>query len=267
MDRRRLLTIGFVALALGVLVSRSVYRTLESRVVVPTKPSVNVVVAARDLQVGTRIEDSDIKVAKIQTEDVGDLPHNLFRHKSDVVGRGVITPIEKGDFISPKKLAGERDLGLTSLIPPGMRAFPVRANDIVSVAGFVTAGSRVDVLLTGDSAGGKRTTTVLENASVLAADQRLEHESASKSQPSVITLLVSLEDAQRLALASSEGHIQLILRNPVDNKQENPRSLPLEMLYRLSPAPRPKMKQVSTPQAEPPSYWLIKGDKMEKKTF
>ena len=81
------------------------------------------------------------------------LPPNYFRNKSQVLGRGVILPVQKGEFILPSKLAPENaGSGLPSLIPAGMRAVSVRVNEVVAVAGFVVPGTRVDVLLTGNPA-------------------------------------------------------------------------------------------------------------------
>jgi pilus assembly protein CpaB len=94
---------------------------------------------------------------------------------------------------------------------------------VISVAGFVTPGTRVDVLLTGspNGSGEQQTTTVLQNVAVLASGRTLERTSSGEAQnTAVITLLVTPDDAQRLTLASSEGHIQLALRNPLDTKQD-----------------------------------------------
>jgi pilus assembly protein CpaB len=120
-----------------------------------------------------------------------------------------------------------------------MRAVSVRVNEVVSVAGFVTPGTRVDVLLTGTpgSAGEQQTTTVLQNVAVLASGHTLERSSTGEAQnTAVITLLVSPDDAQRLTLASSEGRIQLALRNPLDTKQDEVASASARGLYRGLPA-------------------------------
>jgi len=160
-----------------------------------------------------------------------------------VLGHGVIVPISKGEFILPNRLAGENaGSGLPSLIPPGMRAVSVRVNEIVSVAGFVTPGTRVDVLLTGTpgGTGEQQTTTVLQNVAVLASGHTLERTATGEAQTTaVITLLVSPDDAQRLTLASSEGHIQLALRNPLDTKQDEVPSSNSRGLYRGVAAPAP----------------------------
>jgi pilus assembly protein CpaB len=195
-------------------------------------------VAANDLQVGSRIEEKDIKTIRVPQ---GDVPPGAPRKFADVLGHGVILPISKGQFILPSHLAAENaGAGLPALIPPGMRAVSVRVNEVVSVAGFVTPGTRVDVLLTGNpgSNGEEQTTTVLQNVAVLASGHQLERTSTGEAQnTAVITLLVSPDDAQRLTLASSEGHIQLSLRNPLDTKQDDVPSSLSRALYKGAAAP------------------------------
>jgi pilus assembly protein CpaB len=240
MNRTRLLMIGVLALALGFLASVYVYRNLQSRTGSGSESGVDVIVAADDLQVGARIEEHDIKIIKIPAAD---LPPGAPRRRSDVLGHGVIVPISKGEFILPNRLAGENaGSGLPSLIPPGMRAVSVRVNEVVSVAGFVTPGTRVDVLLTGTPGGSgeQQTTTVLQNVAVLASGHTLERTATGEAQTTaVITLLVSPDDAQRLTLASSEGHIQLALRNPLDTKQDQVPSSNSRGLYRGVAMPAP----------------------------
>src|SRR5438128_4635577 len=210
MNRTRLLLIGVVALALGAFVSVTVYRTLKAGAGGNTQPGTDVVIAASDLAVGVKVEDKDVKVAHYPAAD---LPPNCFHLKTSVVGRGVVLPIAKGEYFLPSKLAGENaGYGLPALIPPGMRAVSVRVNDTTSVSGFVLPRTHVDVLLTGNPGGSseQQTTTVLKDVAVVATGQKLERDSAGEPQIApVITLLVSPDDAQKLALASTQGKIQL----------------------------------------------------------
>ncbi|HET7890768.1 MAG TPA: Flp pilus assembly protein CpaB [Candidatus Sulfotelmatobacter sp.] len=273
MNRTRLLMIGVLALALGFVASVYVYRNLQAKNGPGYESGVDVIVAADDLQVGARISEHDIKIIKIPAAD---LPPGAPRRRSDVLGHGVIVPISKGEFILPNRLAGENaGAGLPSLIPPGMRAVSVRVNEVVSVAGFVTPGTRVDVLLTGTpgGAGEQQTTTVLQNVAVLASGHTLERTATGEAQnTAVITLLVSPDDAQRLTLASSEGHIQLALRNPLDTKQDEVPSSNSRGLYRGGAAPptvQPVVHHVTNkkvvPVAPPPatgvSIQVYQGDK------
>jgi pilus assembly protein CpaB len=271
MNRTRLLMIGVLALALGFFASVYVYRNLQSRTG-SAESGVDVIVAADDLQVGAKVDEHDIKIIKIPAAD---LPPTSPRRRADVLGHGVIIPIAKGEFILPNRLAGENaGSGLPSLIPPGMRAVSVRVNEVVSVAGFVTPGTRVDVLLTGTPGGGgeQQTTTVLQNVAVLASGHTLERTSTGEAQnTAVITLLVSPDDAQRLTLASSEGHIQLALRNPLDTKQDEVASSNSRGLYKGVAAPTPVQHVVHhappkavTPPPVPPagvSIEVYQGDK------
>lgn len=279
MNRNRLLLIGILALGVGALVSYMVYTTLRRTVATVKQANTQVVVAALDLQVGAKLEDKDLQEIRLPGAN---LPQGYFQNKADVLGRGVVVPIAKGEFILPSKLAAENaGAGLPSLIPPGMRAVSVRVNEVVAVAGFVIPGTRVDVLLTGNPRGTDEplTTTVLENVEVLAAGQKLQRSAQGEPQSvPVITLLVSPEDAQKLTMASSEGHIQLALRNPLDTSEENLAVLRDSSLYRMggpAPDPRPARTRVRRAAAAPkpapqPSMYvveMIKGDKRDTAKF
>ena len=169
MNRTRLLMIGVLALAAGLLVALFVYKNLQPKTGVPADMA-QVMVAASDLQVGARVEERDIKVIQIPSTE---LPPGAPRRKADVIGRGVILPIPKGDFILSNNLAGENaGAGLPALIPPGMRAVSVRVNEVISVAGFVTPGTRVDVLLTGSPSGGNTFVAMILTASATCRQQK-----------------------------------------------------------------------------------------------
>ena len=256
-----------------------VYKTLQARTAHPQAPGVEVVVAANDLQVGSKIEDRDVRVVRLPAES---LPEGVFHSKTRVVGRGVVLPVSRGEFILPSKVAGENaGSGMPALIPPGMRAVSVRVNEVVAVAGFVVPGTRVDVLLTGNPGGNSenQTTTVLENIAVLAAGQKLERNAAGEPQSvPVITLLVSPEDAQKLTLASQEGRIQLALRNPLDTTQQKLPSVRNAVLYGASATPpptstgtKPKIHRsapkIVTPASSPYTIEVIRGQEKKEIQF
>ena len=277
MNRNRLLMIGFIALAMGAFVSSLVYRNLQSGRGANNGPGEDVLVAADDLQVGTKIEDADVRFAHFPSAN---LPVGVYHHKEKVLGRGVVVPIARGEFILTNKLAGENaGYGLPALIPPGMRAVSVRVNDTTSVSGFVQPGTRVDVLLTGNPAGSneQQTTTILENVAVLATGTRMERNAAGEARAApVVTLLVSPDDAQKLTLASNQGHIQLVLRSPLDTKEEELSAARSGALYKNLPQPAPpvtahKEKRIVTPVAPPTqtayTVEVYKGDKKEEAKF
>ena len=277
MNRSRLLMIGGLALAVGLLVAFSVYNKLRTS---PgsnsSERAVRVVVAADDVLVGVKLDAHDVRVITVPESAA---PPGAFSDPAKVVGRGAILPISKGDFILTSKLAAlNAGGGLPSLIPPGMRAVSVRVNDVVSVAGFVQPGTRVDVLATGNEAGsgGRQTTTVLENVAVIAVGKSLDRSNSTDAQTApVITLLVSPDDAQKLALVSQEGRIQLSLRNPLDTKKGGIAATRSSSLYLgETPAPAPSKakvrKVVAKVPATPPAPYqveMIRGSKRDETKF
>ncbi len=276
MNRSRLLMIGGLALAVGLLVSYSVYSRLQNSAGSNhNERGVRVAVAARDIAVGVKLAADDIHMVTVPQSAA---PPKAFRDPSQVLGRGAILPMSSGDFILPSKLAElNAGAGLPSLIPPGMRAVSVRVNDVVSVAGFVQPGTRVDVLATGNQGGNDRqTTTVLENVAVIAVGKNLDRNApADAPTASVITLLVSPDDAQKLALVSQEGRIQLSLRNPLDTKKGGIGATRSSSLY-LGDKPvvtesKPKVRKVvaKVPAAPPAPYQveMIRGSKRDETKF
>ncbi len=276
MNRSRLLMIGGLALALGLLVSYSVYNRLRTSTGANNEPGVEVVVAADEIPVGAKLDERSIRLVRFPQST---LPSGVFSKRSQVLGRGVVLPISRGEFILPSKLAAENaGSGLPSLIPTGMRAVSVRVNDVVSVAGFVQPGTRVDVLLTGNPGanGERQTTTVLENVAVIAVGKSLERSAAGEAQvAAVITLLVSPDDGQRLTLAGQEGRIQLSLRNPLDTRKEDIAATRVSSLYPGAPVaatgPKTRVRKTSAPVAvsAPTVYTIetIRGSKRDETKF
>jgi len=280
MNRNRLLLIGVVAIALAAFVSFSIYRIMRTAIAGQRgAPMTTVVLAANDLAVGAKLEEKDLRLGKSL---LSELPPGAYTSIPEVVGRGVIVPMTKNEIVLSSKLASENGgAGLPSLIPSGMRAVSVKVNDVISVAGFVTAGTRVDVLLTGSPTrdtdpANVSTTTVLSNVQVLAAGQRLQkNEQGEPQQVTVITLMVSPEDAQKLTLASTEGRIQLSLRNPLDTTADKVPVVKNAALYRLQPdTPKASARTTHfakvTPKPPAPSPYvveMIRGDKRDLAKF
>jgi pilus assembly protein CpaB len=268
--------IGGLALAVGLLVSYYVFNQLKAKSG-SNEQMVSAVVAANDIQIGSKLSDHDVTLAAFPKSSV---PPGAYARVGQVRQRGVILPISKGDFVLPDKLAAEdAGAGLPSMIPPGMRAVSVRVNDVVSVAGFVQPGTRVDVLATGLPGTGNeaQTNTVLENVAVIAVGRSLLDRviTGDTQNAPVITLLVSPDDAQRLTLASQEGRIQLALRNPLDTRKE---SIPATRASSLSPrevvatVAKPRLHKVAEKVAPPPplapyQIEMIRGGKREETKF
>jgi pilus assembly protein CpaB len=218
MQRHRVLVTFAVAWLAALALSWWVYRSNSA----PQKRDVvSIVVASRDLPVGKRVDKTDVKLA---TVDRVNLPKGAFLKTADVIDRAVSVGVTTNEPVLATKLAvkgsGE---GLTALIEPGTRAISVQVNEISGVSGFIQPGTRVDVLFTRQfSNGDAATTTILQNVKVLAYGKQLEapakFDPKDTSKPTVATLLVTQEQAQKLVLAMQRGKIQLVLRNALDEQ-------------------------------------------------
>ncbi len=218
--RNRIFAVLVIAILAGGGLAYGTYNFVQGQPVkvvsVPTQP---VVIAAADLQLGSALKKEDLQIINFP---VGQAPEGVFSQTNDLIGRGVIVPLVKGEPILPAKLASkEAGSGLPPVIPEGMRAVSVRVNEVVGVAGYVLPGNRVDVVATASPTQSRSDTiskVVLANVQVVTAGTRIEQdqEEGKPVQVTVVTLLVNPEQAERLTLASTEGKIQLALRNPLD---------------------------------------------------
>ena len=179
-----------------------------------------VAVAARNLPTGSRITDADIKLVAWPASNP---VTGAFSELKPILDRGLVAAIGENEPFTETKLAPiGSGAGLPPSIPPGMRAMSVKVDEVIGVAGFVVPGTRVDLVVTlrGSGQGEESMSrTVASNVLVLTAGTKFDQEQAKdgKALPStVVTLAVSPSDAERVALASSEGKISLALRNPLD---------------------------------------------------
>src|SRR3954449_9930699 len=242
--RNRIFAVLAIAILAGGGLAYGTYNMMNNQpvktVTTPTQP---VVVAAADISLGAELRKEDLTVVNFPA---GHVPEGAFARVTDVVGRGVISPFVKNEVVIPAKLASkEAGSGLPPVIPEGMRALSVRVNEAIGVAGYVLPGARVDVLATAsptDTHSDMTTKVILSNVQVVTAGTRLEQdqEKGKPMQVTVVTLLVFPEQAERLALASTEGKIQLALRNPLDKSApETPGIKPAVLLASLAAPARP----------------------------
>ena len=281
MKRKRLVGIAVVALALaglGVLAALRLTRRQSAAAAVATVP---VVAAAGPLAPGARLQATDLELVEVPP---GVLPQHVFHRISDLTGRVITAAAVARQVIVGEMIAAPGSgVGLPPLIPTGMRAVSVKVNDVVSVAGFAVPGTHVDVLLTGNPAENNNprdvtTITLLSNVQVLTAGQQLLQNPNGKPQTvTVITLLVSPEGAEKLALADGYGRIQLALRNPLDRNSPTTAPLLNGTLYsggRASVAPRRALqsRRAAAPlrAAAAPQAWpvvLIEGGTQQTLKF
>jgi pilus assembly protein CpaB len=201
----------------GLVASYSVYSYVNMKIAGSVKPTSQVVVASNEIAPGTAISTAQVKVV--------DWPRELIPAKATtsinaIQGRVVILPIAKGEPVLLTKLAPEgAGSGLGSLLDDTKRAFTVRVDDVSGVAGFIKPGDHVDVLAELPTQDAKEffSKAILQNIVVLTAGHTTEDTSEKKDKKPIpvttVTLELSLEQAETLNLASSQGKIRLALRN------------------------------------------------------
>jgi pilus assembly protein CpaB len=270
----------FIVLALAVAAGGTfAYGTYQYMQNVPKSasatsiPTSAVIVAAQDLQIGAALRQEDLRAIQWPSNAV---PAGSFGKPEDLIGRGLIMPVMTNEPFLPSKLASkEAGAGLPPVIPEGFRALSVRVNDVVGVAGYVLPGTRVDVVATVHPTQNQIDVTskvILTNVQVLAAGTRIEQDEKNKPiQVTVVTLLVNPDEAEKLTLASTEGKIQLALRNPLDKTAPltygiKPAVLmgtgaPVRRVASASTQRRPQPQQVAPAPAPAPTVEIIRGDK------
>ncbi len=220
---RRLLTILLISFAVASMCSLLVYRLVGNSVAANHKASsTRIVAASGDIKLGTVLSSSNLTTIEI----AGTLPKGAILKPESVIGRGVMADLYQGEPILESRLApAGSGGGLAATIRRGMRACAVKVDEVVGVAGFVTPGMRVDVVISGNPPGmpnpteGPHVKTLLQNIEVLSAGTDIQKDTEGKPQQvHVVNLLVTPEQAETLSLASSETHIQLVLRNPTDTQ-------------------------------------------------
>lgn len=214
--------------------------------------TIPVVVANRDLEVGTLVGDEDVALVEWPADAV---PAGYSSSVPDVVDRGVLTRVTENEPLLSGKLASpEGGAGLQTTIPQGKRAVSVQVDDVVGVAGFVLPGTRVDVIVTMDRntrAGEPAAEVVLQNLEVLSAGRSIEaRPEGEPEEVPVVTLAVDPEEAEQLAMAHSNGRIQLALRNPLDvDLAETPG---IRASHLIGGRPQPVVAQNPQPEPDPP---------------
>jgi len=230
----------------------------------PSGPSViSIVAASKDLSPGIPLTAQDLTTIA-WPENVA-LPGSM-KKPEDAVGRPLMVSVKAKQPLLERDLAASGSgFGLAGKIPEGMRATAVKSNEIVGVAGFLFPGSHVDVIATytlPSSSGGAGvvTTTVLQNVEVVTTGTSIEPDPQGKPQTvSVVTLLLTPEDSQKLLLASAQGTIQFVLRSGVDQQIANIPPTRLDQLIAGAapapppPAPTPASKPVARRVVPPPA--------------
>lgn len=217
----RTLIVVLIAVGVAAVASFGVLRAIQNMPVREVEVrSLHHVVATRTLEMGQLITKDDVKLVAWPASDP---VVNGFTAIEDVLNRGLIDGVVANEPLTEGKLASlEAGGGLPPTITEGMRALSVKVNEVIGVAGYVVPGTRVDVIVTLSNRGSQSdsmTRVVVSDVEVLTAGTRMDQAKARDGQAipaSVVTLLVTPDDAEKIALAANEGSIMLTLRNPLD---------------------------------------------------
>jgi pilus assembly protein CpaB len=198
-----------------------------------------VLVATRDLTVGTMIEPESLRYQmwpKGLVQPAYFIKGQSPAGPSDLIGtvvRNEITagqPLTQGSLIKP----GERGF-LAAALGPGMRAITVPVSATSGVAGFIFPGDRVDMVLSQEVPGGgngpplKASETIIRNIRVLATDQRMsvrgEDGKPEIKNVSNVTIEATPKIAEKIVVAQSIGQLSLSLRSIADNNADLERAI------------------------------------------
>jgi pilus assembly protein CpaB len=242
----RTLIVLVVAVLMASIAAYGVYLAEKSRPVKEVEVArIQAVVATHALSVGTLVTKDDLKL--VPWPAASPVPGS-FTEVEKALNRGVIIAVSENEPLTESKLAPiGAGAGLTPTITEGMRALSVKVNEVIGVAGFVIPGTRVDVLVTVKRPDGtSQSRVVLSNVQVLTAGTRYDQERATKEgkpiPTSVVTLLLTPEDAEKMTLSSEEGRVMLALRNPLDTAPTKTEGARMTAL--LGEASAPPVKKV-----------------------
>jgi pilus assembly protein CpaB len=257
MRNKRFLIVLTGALLFGVLAAVSVSRYLSSAQAY-SKDLNRVAVAKVAIPLGTKIAPEQLMMVQFPKEST---PDGAFASTEKLAGRVAVVNIAAREPVTEARLAPEGTAGgLSAVIPEGYRAMTVKVDDVVGISGFIMPGTLVDVVVVitpGDQQGGQDPISkiVLQSIKVLANGQNIDKPESEREANSVkaVTLLVTPEQAEKLALAASEGKLQLVMRNSVDQGDEQTKGINKRGLLngdRAVPAPEPGSLKSEQPKTE-----------------
>ena len=268
MDRKRILLLFGVAWVSAALLTWFLYAST-----VTAKPQSRkvVMVASRDLLLGTTLKKGDLKEVKYLEADI---PRGALFTEAEALRRVTLYPVSSNEPFTLSKLSrADGPEGIMATIPAGYRAVSVQITDVSGVSGLITPNSRVDVLFTRPGSMAEAvTSTILQNVQVLAVGRLTSPNQTvdpKASKMPVATLIVTPDDAQKLELAKNQGKVSLTLRNPLDNNSTmdgNPVTTEVLDPYVSARVARAKhgrtTRLTNVPNLEDPKVWAeLTGEK------
>ncbi|MCA1594181.1 MAG: Flp pilus assembly protein CpaB [Acidobacteria bacterium] len=261
MRNKRMLVVLGGATVFGLIAAVAVSRYLSSAQAL-TNNMHTVVVAKVEVPLGTKLVSEQLTTVQMPSDAT---PDGIFESADKVVGRVAVVNIAAREPLTDYKLAPEGSAaGLSAMIPEGYRAMTVKVDDVVGISGFARPGTLVDVVVviqpTENNGGnqGPISKIVLQNIKVLASGQNIDKPKDDREAQSVraVTLQVTPEQTEKLALAATEGKLQLVMRNSVDQGDEQTQGVDKRMLLggeRARPVPEPGSIKSEQPKPVAPA--------------
>ncbi|WP_455242019.1 Flp pilus assembly protein CpaB [Petrachloros mirabilis] len=186
----------------------------------PVVSTAEVVVAKADLAWGTKLTPEMMQVVNYPA---GALPDGYYKTVEDLQDAVLLLDVKTNEPILKSKLASGKDVGVgvAAVTDPTKRAMSVKVDEVIGVSGFIKPGDHVDVMVTIEADARRQhpvAKLILENLKVLAAGMQYEKNGSEKDPKpvQVMTLEVDIDEAEKLALASTQGKLRLALRNPLN---------------------------------------------------
>ena len=274
---RRFVLIFAVALVLGLLTASMVYQAIIGRSKVDAnvaQPTKHVAVAAANINLGEALTIQHIKLMSWPRESV---PGGALGSVAEAEGRVALASIVVGEPLLDAKLASKLAGGgiLPMLVPENLRGVTIKVDEAVRESGFVSPNSRVDIIVTiADKQGSmdKKSKVILQNVPVLAAGQSVEMRGNKPVSVTTVTLALTPEQSERLALAKTEGQLMLATRKLGDDRIIQTSGTNVEKLLNISPMParkQPTSTQVKSSETSPPPYTVVlfRGSQMTEHKF
>ncbi len=188
---------------------------------IPVVSTAEVVVVKADLAWGTKLTPEMLQVVNYPASA---LPDGYYKSVEDLKDAVLLNDLKTNEVVLRSKLASGKDVGsgVAAVTDPMKRAMSVKVDEVIGVSGFIKPGDHVDVMVTIDQDSKSQNPVakmILGNLKVLAAGMQYEKNGSEKDPKpvQVMTLEVDIEEAEKLALASTQGKLRLALRNPLNN--------------------------------------------------
>ena len=215
MAAKRYTVIFYLALVVAVIATFGVYRVLEATKASSRIATVPVVVAAKDMPEGVKVDRMAVVVAQWPA---GTQPAGAYTNVDSVADRVTRVAVYKGEALVPGRLAPEgTGAGLEVKITPGKRAYGIRINDVASLAGMVQPNSRVDIMVVimatpRTPARPPPSCSCPTCACWPLAPPRERAQDGRPISAAVASIEVTPEESEKLAIAAAQGALQLVLR-------------------------------------------------------